>query len=197
MLMKKMSIGNVLFILAVAFYVVSGFMLYKGYDKMTNYYNSEYSTGNNINAYVGGDAYNYIINGNYATGFFVLSMGFMSVGTICLSSSFIIVALDNSHTQLKKIVQNNMDALFSAECQKSHSKQNQAEEVEMDAEAAKQFRITAYWDKHPEEKKALSEKRIAIEQALKEINGLAGDQRKALEKLLRDIDAEFEKDREE
>ena len=49
--------------------------LYKGIDKMTNYYNSEYSS-KLVNAYVGGDAYNYIINGTYATAFFVLTAMF-------------------------------------------------------------------------------------------------------------------------
>lgn len=33
-----------------------------------------------INAYVGGDAYNYIINANYATAFFVLGIFFVIVG---------------------------------------------------------------------------------------------------------------------
>ena len=32
------------------------------------------------NAYVGGDAYNYIINGNYATAFFVLTLTFAMLG---------------------------------------------------------------------------------------------------------------------
>ena len=50
--------------------------LYRGIDKMTNYYNSEYYVEANVNAYVGGDAYNYIINGNYATAFFVLTAMF-------------------------------------------------------------------------------------------------------------------------
>ena len=63
-------------------------MLYKGYDKMTNYYSSEYSY-HTKNAYVGGDAYNYIINGNYATGFFTLSMGFLIAGTVFLATSAI------------------------------------------------------------------------------------------------------------
>lgn len=51
--------------------------LYKGIDKMTNYYNSENYPNLNENAYVGGDAYNYIINGNYATAFFVLTAMFV------------------------------------------------------------------------------------------------------------------------
>ena len=59
-----------LLIIAILFYLLSAVMLYKGYDKMTNYSNPEYSFMTTHNAYVGGDAYNYIINGNYATGFF-------------------------------------------------------------------------------------------------------------------------------
>lgn len=65
-----------------------------------------------------------------------------------------------------------------------------------EAENAKWVRIMAYWDKHPEEKKALAEKRAAAEQKLKETRGLTADQRKALEDVIRAIDEEFEKDRE-
>lgn len=101
--MKKTSIKNILLIISAVFFLASGVMLYKGYDKMTNYYNSEYSTSNNVNAYVGGDAYNYIINGNYATGFFVLSMGFMVAGTICLSGGLIFGAIHDSNTQQQKV----------------------------------------------------------------------------------------------
>ena len=57
--------------LAAASFLGGCITLYKGIDKMTNYYNSEYSS-RLVNAYVGGDAYNYIINGTYATAFFVL-----------------------------------------------------------------------------------------------------------------------------
>lgn len=88
-----------LFVLSAIFYLVSGVMLYQGYDKMTNYYNSEYSTSNNVNAYVGGDAYNYIINGNYSTSFFVLSMGFMTTGTIFLSSGLIMGLINKPNQQ--------------------------------------------------------------------------------------------------
>ena len=52
----------------------SFYTLYQGIDKMTNYHNSDYRQ---VNAYVGGDAYNYIINGTYATAFFVLTAMFV------------------------------------------------------------------------------------------------------------------------
>ena len=64
-------------ILAGCSLVCSFFTFYKGIDKIINYYNSENYPNLNKNAYVGGDAYNYIINGNYATAFFVLTTMFV------------------------------------------------------------------------------------------------------------------------
>lgn len=80
------AVSKALFALAVIMYIVCAVMLYKGHDKMTNYYSSDTYYSLNQNAYVGGDAYNYIINGTYATGFFVLAVGFMVTGTILLVS---------------------------------------------------------------------------------------------------------------
>lgn len=77
---------------AIVCYLLAALMLYKGYDKMCNYVNSEYSTRYNVNAYVGGDAYNYIINGTYSTGFFVLSAGFMTSGTLFLTAGALLNA---------------------------------------------------------------------------------------------------------
>ena len=71
---KRTSIWSVL---SGTSFLCSFFTLYKGIDKMTNYYNSETRPRLNVNAYVGGDAYNYIINGTYATAFFVLTAMFV------------------------------------------------------------------------------------------------------------------------
>lgn len=67
-------------------FVFSAMVLGLGLDKMFNYNSGEYFPYEYHNAYVGGDAYNYIINGNYATGFFVLAAMFalMGVGFIAL-----------------------------------------------------------------------------------------------------------------
>lgn len=73
----------VLNIIMIVCFIVSIAMFSKGQDKINNYYNSEDYPILNENAYVGGDAYNYIINANYATGYYVLSAGFMVVGTMC------------------------------------------------------------------------------------------------------------------
>lgn len=61
-------------------FVISAIMIYLGYDKVANYYSTEYSPSLNKNAYVGGDAYNYIINSNYATGYYVLALMFVVLG---------------------------------------------------------------------------------------------------------------------
>lgn len=42
-----------------------------GFYKIFVYSNPEYGTASNV--YVGGDAYNYIINANYATAYFILA----------------------------------------------------------------------------------------------------------------------------
>lgn len=94
--MKKSLLIKILLIAALVFYILSAVFLWKGYDKMTNYYNSEYSTRLNKNAYVGGDAYNYIINGNYATGFFTLAVGFMITGTLCGKTGLMLKYADSN-----------------------------------------------------------------------------------------------------
>lgn len=87
--MKKNSLSKKLYIIAVCFYILSAIALYKGYDKVTNYRSSEYYPLN-VNAYVGGDAYNYIINSNYATGYYVLSMGTLLTGTLFVLTGLLI-----------------------------------------------------------------------------------------------------------
>lgn len=71
-------------ILCLIFALVFGI---KANDVKNNYYNSEYSSTLNQNAYVGGDAYNFIINGTYFTGFAVMSSGFLVGGIILVVSS--------------------------------------------------------------------------------------------------------------
>ena len=69
-------------VLSVCCFIASGIFISLGFDKMNNYEHSEYSWGKNHNAYVGGDAYNYIINGTYSTSFFVLGIGLMLIGCL-------------------------------------------------------------------------------------------------------------------
>lgn len=88
--------NKVLVIVAVVFFVVSAIMLFKGINKMTVYNNSDYESLIE-NAYVGGDAYNYIINGTYSACFFILSVGFFIGGMMCVLTAEIKNAILN-HT---------------------------------------------------------------------------------------------------
>ena len=69
--MKK-KISTALLLFSCIFFIVGICCVSQGFDKKDNYYNSEYSISKNVNAYVGGDAYNYIINGTYFSGYFSL-----------------------------------------------------------------------------------------------------------------------------
>ena len=53
---------------------------------MLNYDSGDYYPYKYVNAYVGGDAYNYIINGTYATAYFVLTTMFVlaAVGLVII-----------------------------------------------------------------------------------------------------------------
>lgn len=66
-------------------YLISGVFLVLGFYKMW-VYESGYG---GINVYVGGDAYNYIINANYATGYFVLAIFFALIGMMFYLSGFL------------------------------------------------------------------------------------------------------------
>lgn len=71
-------------VLSSVMFIISFIPLYKGYDKMHNYYSSETFYSLNRNAYVGGDAYNYIINAGYSTAYYVLAIGFAILGVVFL-----------------------------------------------------------------------------------------------------------------
>lgn len=86
-LKKKSVLGlrQFFILVAVIFWVVSGVFFYKAYDVKTNYYNSEDFYSLNENAYVGGDAYNYIINGTYFTGYSVIASAFLVSGILLIT----------------------------------------------------------------------------------------------------------------
>ena len=69
------------------------FMILAFYKKDVYEY-SEYSFVKDKNAYVGGDAYNFIINGTYFTGYMVLAGSLYIMGTIFLVGSSIIGAIE-------------------------------------------------------------------------------------------------------
>ncbi len=70
--MKKRDIIIILAVLAGVFLLLSIVFGFTGHDKISSYYNSDTYYSLNKNAYVGGDAYNYIINGTYFAGYSAL-----------------------------------------------------------------------------------------------------------------------------
>ena len=89
--MKKVG---VLFLI-LAFIAFAGSVLFalEGYDKYANYANSEVKE-ERVNHYVGGDAYNYIINGNYFTAFAVCASASAVGGILLAGFGTVLIALD-------------------------------------------------------------------------------------------------------
>jgi len=90
------TISSVLFIIAAIFIAI-------GFFKLWVYQNPEYSwEGDLINAYVGGDAYNFIINANYAVAYFTLALlfnvtacSFAIINTLKINAEAQIMVLSN------------------------------------------------------------------------------------------------------
>ena len=69
---------KVLFCLAAVFFIAFGVVTYRGYDKMTKYYNSGISSLNK-NAY------------------FVLGSGFLLTSAVCMTGGLLITAIDGKN----------------------------------------------------------------------------------------------------
>ena len=88
---KTDSVFHYLVIAAVILALLATGFLSRGFYVKNVYANSSssddyyYDSDDDINAYVGGDSYNYIINGTYFTGFMVLSgaMYICATGMLC------------------------------------------------------------------------------------------------------------------
>lgn len=78
--MKK-SVAKKFLIVSFISVVIGFIVIFIGFDKVSNYNGSEYSWERE-NAYVGGDAFNYIINGTYFTGCMALGSGLLIVSSI-------------------------------------------------------------------------------------------------------------------
>ena len=74
--MKRAS--NICIAVAAILVIIGGIFFYKGFDKKNNYQNNTIDSSLSNNAYVGGDAYNYIINSEYFVGYITIgSMAFV------------------------------------------------------------------------------------------------------------------------
>lgn len=75
----------------------------KGFDFKNNYFNDENNYKNSINAYVGADAYNFIINANYFTGYITIGTTSALGAVILLSTSLILIGQDRQFDGLRAI----------------------------------------------------------------------------------------------
>lgn len=75
---------------AIICFVVSGVFYYRANNVKNDYYNSEDYPILNKNAYVGGDAYNYIINGTYFTGYVTIASDMLLGGIAFVCGAAII-----------------------------------------------------------------------------------------------------------
>lgn len=84
--MKKQKAISYMKRICITFAIIGVLCLCIGFYKRVSYNNpeNEYTlNGEYINSYVGGDAYNYIINGTYFTAYVVMGMGSLIISTIC------------------------------------------------------------------------------------------------------------------
>lgn len=71
-------------IISVIMYIGAMVFIGLGFHKLLVYENPDSYLRDSVNAYVGGDAYNFIINGTHATAYFVLATLFAIVGSTML-----------------------------------------------------------------------------------------------------------------
>lgn len=90
----KRGIATALIIIAIICFIIGCIAMVEAFDKIENY---SYS-----NKYVGGDAYNYIINGTYFTGYAVIGMGCYIVASITLVGGFLLVCNDSQKRKQSK-----------------------------------------------------------------------------------------------
>jgi len=100
--------GGVMYIISAFLYLVSSIFVGIGFNKLFVYENSElFDEAKNIdelkNVYVGGDAYNYIINANYANAYFMLGIGIAIIATIFLCTKLFLEQQKSQLLKLQKI----------------------------------------------------------------------------------------------
>lgn len=87
---KVSSIGHYLIIGSIISYILSLIFIGLGFYKILVYENPDSYLLDSKNAYVGGDSYNYIINANYATGYFTLAVFCAVIGMTFIISHLLL-----------------------------------------------------------------------------------------------------------
>jgi hypothetical protein len=89
-------------LVALVLFIVSGVFFYQAYDKYANYSNSEYSWSTQHNVYVGGDAYNYIINAGYFSAFSTLGGICVLAGMILMATALILTGMSHRLIEMER-----------------------------------------------------------------------------------------------
>lgn len=93
--------------ISIVFIIVGLSFVLAGFEKKNNYNLDENYPDLNRNAYVGGDSYNYIINGTYFTGYLTLGACFILSGIIAFVTGDILPVLkENNKILTKNLTQN-------------------------------------------------------------------------------------------
>lgn len=114
-IIKKLTIARRIFYIICAVAILATvFFGYQAYDKKNNYYNSEYGFMNE-NAYVGGDAYNYIINAEYFAGYVTASSASAVTAVFSFGCSVMLMCMESyfSRENEKNSTKNAEDQRFS------------------------------------------------------------------------------------
>lgn len=98
-------------VIAVLLLMLSFYNFNRGYDKRDNYVNSEYSTSLNVNAYVKGDAYNFIVNSNFFTAYSVLGVGYGIGGILFLLGAELISELEKNRIENAEILTKELEKI--------------------------------------------------------------------------------------
>lgn len=100
----KIDMKRAMFVsLSVIFLALGCLFVSQGLDKKNNYYHFEDYPSLSKNAYVGGDAYNYIINAGYFAGYMALGGCMFICSTITLTSAMI-MKTDGSKTAVQSVI---------------------------------------------------------------------------------------------
>ena len=98
--MERKKAKKIFLIISAILLVLSIVCIRTGIDKKENYYNSDYSSLN-VNAYVGGDAYNYIINAGYFAGYFALAGGCLTSSAVLFSAGMMLAVKEAEKETVK------------------------------------------------------------------------------------------------
>ncbi|MGI6317824.1 MAG: hypothetical protein ACOX1J_03695 [Dethiobacteria bacterium] len=89
-----MIAGTIISYLCSVVFLILGFHKMFAYDPGGTFRDS-------VNAYVGGDAYNYIINANYATGYFTLAIFCAIIGLTFVIAHYLSLSHNSSKVSIK------------------------------------------------------------------------------------------------